>query len=224
LLELIDQINLKQGLGKELGEGVKHFSEKIGGEEFAVHVKGLETPMHEPRGKKGLGISYAVSPRGCSHLEGLQDTMIEGENSSPELGAVEPISRFTLEGKIEIVKNFEDARSFTNSLIQCVFTVNMAGGSYNLHLLRNMYSAITGEKLDASAMLKIGSTIFDLGREFSHRHGLRTSHDGLPHRFKNEMLTFTDHEDAINEEELKKYLDEYYKLRGWDDEGRPKRK
>ena len=41
-------------------------SEIIGGSEFSMHVKGMEIAYHEPRGKVGLGLSYAVSPRGGS--------------------------------------------------------------------------------------------------------------------------------------------------------------
>ena len=41
------------------------------GEGFAVQVKGIKLPMHDPRGKKGLEISYAPSVRGATHLEAI---------------------------------------------------------------------------------------------------------------------------------------------------------
>jgi aldehyde:ferredoxin oxidoreductase len=223
ILTLIDKINQREGLGQDLGEGVKRFSQKVGGNSFAVQGKGLETPMHEPRGKKGLGMSYVVSPRGCTHLEGLHDTMIEGPNSSPELGAVEPLSRFTLDKKIQVVKNFEDVRSFTNSLIQCVFTVTLTGGHYNVNILRDLLYTITGEKLDLDSMLDRGSLFFDMGREYSYNQGLRKSDDDLPERFKKEELEFNGQTEVFSEEDLERYIDEYYSLRNWDSNGRPKR-
>lgn len=222
IIELIHAIKKRKGLGKELGEGVSRFSKKIGGEDFAVHGKGLETPMHEPRGKKGLGMSYALSPRGCTHLEGLHDTMIEKPNSSPELGAVSGFNRFSLEKKVQVVKNFEDVRAFTNSLIQCVFTVSLTGKNYNVDILRELLYGITGEKLDNKSMLERGSLFYNMGREFSYLQGLRRSDDMLPKRFMNETLEFGDNQEKLSRSELIVHMKEYYKLRRWDSEGRPK--
>jgi aldehyde:ferredoxin oxidoreductase len=223
ILDLIEQINQREGLGNILAEGVKYFSEKIGGEGFAMHVKGLEMPMHEARGKKGLGLSYALSPRGCSHLDGLQDTLIMKPNSAPELGAVEPFSRFSLANKVQVVINIENTRSFTNSLIQCVFTVKYVGQFYNVDQMRDIYNSITGEKMDVDSMLSKGAAIYDLGREFSYRMGLRRKDDDLPQRFKTETLEFPEGRYSIPDEELEKYMDEYLALRGWNKSGRPER-
>jgi len=220
VLNLIDDIANKEGTGKLLAEGVKRLSERIGGKEFAMHVKGLEMPMHEPRGKKALGISYATSPRGASHLEGLHDTMIE-KRTSPELGITEPMNRLDIEGKAFAAKQFEDARAFTNSLILCVFTVTLTGRHYNLNLVRDILNAATGSDIDAEEMLRIGERIYNLGRVFAVEQGLSRIDDDLPPRFKNEALQYGDRMEKISEEDLSKMIKEYYELRGWDENGRP---
>ena len=48
-------------LGAVLADGVKRAAERIGkgAERFAMHVKGMEVPMHEPRGKQGVALAYA---------------------------------------------------------------------------------------------------------------------------------------------------------------------
>lgn len=220
VLNLIDDIANKEGTGKLLAEGVKRLSERIGGKEFAMHVKGLEMPMHEPRGKKALGISYATSPRGASHLEGLHDTMIE-KRTSPELGITEPMNRLDIEGKAFAAKQFEDARAFTNSLILCVFTVTLTGRHYNLNLVRDILNAATGSDIDAEEMLRIGERIYNLGRVFAVEQDLSRIDDDLPPRFKNEALQYGDRMEKISEEDLSKMIKEYYELRGWDENGRP---
>ena len=79
ILQLIPKIALREGIGDLLAEGVKRASEKIGGgsEKWALHIKGQELPMDEPRGKKGLGLSYATSNRGACHLQFQHDDSLE---------------------------------------------------------------------------------------------------------------------------------------------------
>lgn len=61
---MIHKIARREGLGNLLADGVKRAAAKIGrgSERFAVHVKGQEFPMHEPRGKRSLALAYALSP------------------------------------------------------------------------------------------------------------------------------------------------------------------
>ncbi|MFH1538683.1 MAG: aldehyde ferredoxin oxidoreductase family protein [bacterium] len=68
--ELLHDIAHRRGLGDELADGVKRLAEKYGGEEFAMHVKGLEMAAYEPRGSVGMGLGYAIGSRGACHLDG----------------------------------------------------------------------------------------------------------------------------------------------------------
>jgi aldehyde:ferredoxin oxidoreductase len=89
ILKLIEQIALRQGIGDLLAEGVYRASLKIGhgSDEFAMHVKGREIPMHEPRGKRGVGLMYAVGDRGANHMEWEHDDLWDPPaNLRPELG------------------------------------------------------------------------------------------------------------------------------------------
>jgi aldehyde:ferredoxin oxidoreductase len=178
--------------------------------------------MHEPRGKKGLGLTYAVGPRGANHNEGIHDTSVERENASPELGAVAALSRFdTSEKKTVLVKNWEDAVSFTNSLIVCLFTTNLTGKGYNLPHLRRLVTAVTGVPMDRDSMLEVGERNFNLGRLFTTRMGSRPEDDDLPMRFKREPLDFGDRREAIPDNVLRPWIADYYALRGWGADGAP---
>ncbi len=54
--------------GDEFANGTRWLSQKYGGQEFAIHVKGLEMAAYDPRGSWGQGLSYAVANRGACHL------------------------------------------------------------------------------------------------------------------------------------------------------------
>jgi len=218
--ELIKAIAYRRGLGDALAEGVARAAKAFGGEAFAMHVKGLEVPMHEPRGKKGLGLSYAVSPRGASHMEGFHDTMI-AKKGSPELGVAGKMDRFSVEGKAEVAKRFEDARSFVNCQILCVFDVTPTDPGYNLHLVRDMVNAAMGSDFRVEDMLTIGERAYNLARLFAVRMGARADHDDLPPRFKEQALPYGDRRERMSPEELARLKSEYYAARGWDASGRP---
>ena len=68
--KVIEDIAYKRGLGADLAEGVKRMSEKYGGKDFAMQVKGMEFASYEPRGAVGHGLGYAVSNRGGCHIAG----------------------------------------------------------------------------------------------------------------------------------------------------------
>ena len=54
MLTILEMMGRREGLGDVLAEGTKRAAESLGGgaEAYAVHVKGQEVPMHEPRLKK----------------------------------------------------------------------------------------------------------------------------------------------------------------------------
>ena len=71
LVELAELVARREGFGDLVAEGVRQMSQKIGkgSEEFAVHIKGQEAPMHDPRARTPvLRLGYAISPTGTDHV------------------------------------------------------------------------------------------------------------------------------------------------------------
>ncbi len=215
IIDLIDKIANREGIGEKVAEGVNEYAEEIGSD-FAVTSKGQEIPMHEPRGKKGLGLSYATSPRGGTHNEGFHDTAAE---DITELGLKDIDDRFTLRSKAEAVKIFEDIRSFVNSSVLCIFVVSQSGEDYNLPLIREMIEAVTGLEIDAEEMQMIGERNYNLLKMHSAREGFSRDDDGLPKRLKESLPRGESAGKPIPEEELQQTIDEYYKERGWNRKG-----
>ncbi|MFQ6042658.1 MAG: aldehyde ferredoxin oxidoreductase family protein [Candidatus Poribacteria bacterium] len=82
LLKIIPMIGRREGIGDLLADGVKIAAAKIGkgAEKYAMHVKGQELPMHEPRGKTSLTLAYSTSPTGADHMEAPHDVFYDSFN------------------------------------------------------------------------------------------------------------------------------------------------
>jgi len=223
LIRLVQMTARREGFGDLLADGVRQAAERIGrgSERYAVHVKGLEIPMHEPRGKKGLGISYAAAPRGGNHLEGFHDTFFANKDSCPELGITEALDPFTLAGKPEWVKRAEDFSSFQNSLILCSFTVRTYGPQRNIGLILEMLNAATGWDVSLEEALSMGERNLNLARSFSVREGIARHDDRLPDVFSLPIPEGACKGQSIAAGEMDKALNEYYRCRGWSSAGVP---
>jgi len=226
MLKLIDDIAHREGLGDFLAKGLVKVAEEVGGSDFAVHVKGLEVAMHEPRGKVGLAISYATSPRGATHLEAMHDTMLEVDSPIPELGVTESVSRFDWQDKPRLCKLFEDLYSFSNSAIICGFISwdISTTKEYPYGKIREMLSAVTGFNITAEEMIKIGERNYAIRKIASARDGYTRKDDRLPKRLQEPLPRGASANRPISDEVLQKAIDEYYQLRGFNQFGPTKRK
>lgn len=218
IVSLIDQIAHREGIGDRIACGLEAFADELGSD-FHMTIKGMEIPMHEPRGKQGLGISYATSPRGATHLEGMHDTMLEVDSPTSELGVDHAYDRFTLADKPGVTKTYEDLRSFENSLILCVFTVRETGEHYTLPQIRSLLEAATGIGLSPVKMLEIGERNYALLRLHAARAGYTMDGDGLPVRFSQPLPSGASADHPIRAEAMRTAIEIYYQERGYDQLG-----
>jgi len=224
ILELIEQIAFRKGLGGMLAEGVEELSAKIGGTEFAMHIKGQEVPMHDPRGKKSLGLSYATTPRGGQHMEAMHDEGMEalGKHGIPEIGLYGPMSRLSWDKKVRFCKITQDLASFGNSAISCHYIGYDAAlpNGYNPYpRFREAIYAATGLEIGVCEMLLIGERNFNLLKLAAARDGYTRENDDLPKRFKEPLPRGNSAGEEISDDVLQELIDKYYQLRGWDDYG-----
>jgi len=199
-------------LGELSANGVKRAAEKIGreSEKFAIHVKGLEIPAYDPRAMFGMGLSYARSDRGACHLR-------PWTVGKEVLGHQPPLDPFATQGKAPIVKANTDIIAIVDSMGMCQF-MTFAIWDEEMHAMLN---PLTGFNWTKEEFLKIGERINNLTRVFNLREGFLKEDDNLPWRILNEPspegpckgLTVP----------LEPMLAEYYRLCGWDAEGRPKK-
>ena len=215
IIELVEKIAHREGIGDRIADGLANFAAELGAD-FAMTIKGVEIPMHEPRGKQAMGLSYATSPRGATHLEGIHDTMLEIDSPTPELGIDRAYDRFSLLDKPKIGKIYEDIRSFENSLVLCVFTVHETGERYNLPQIRSLLAAATGIELTPQGMIEVGERNYALLRLHAARAGYTIDRDGLPRRFHEPLPRGASAGRPVDPDELKKAIADYYAARGYD--------
>lgn len=218
---LVEMIAKREGLGDILAEGVKKAAEKInnGAEKFAIHVKGQEVPMHDPRLKQGLGVGYAVSPTGAEHMANMHDTSIASERSVAghnALGILEPLEVDDIGiKKIRALVYFTNWRNLLNALLICYFT------PWDYVDIPEIVRATTGWYTSSWELMKVGERITTMARAFNIREGLTKKDDWLPERFFQPHTSGALSETAIKQDEFKNAILTYYKMMGWDEDGIP---
>ena len=211
IVELLEKIVYRKGLGDILAEGVKGAAEKIGrgAKKHAMHVKGLSLDSRDPRGSKAWGLGYAIASRGADHCRTLAPDLAPG------------IDRFSEEGKPAMVKWCEECLAIQHCLEVCIFIWRNSDPTIPT-LLANIYGAVTGVEASGDQMMKVGERLVNLERCFNVREGLQKSDDTLPDRFTKETLPSGPSQGHVVK--IGPMVDEYYELRGWNVEsGLPKR-
>ncbi len=216
LLSLIENIAYRKKNGDLLANGVQNAAKKVGKGTaiFACHVKGLEMPAYDPRGIKGMALSYVTSNSGGTHLKAY--TVIQEVLSLPHF-----IDPFSEEKKAELVQNLQDVFAVLDSAEWCKFTAMAVFSTLKceIGIYAKLLTTATGFYIDENEFRKIGERIYNLERLFNIREGLTRDNDILPPRFRNESLPEGPAKGhTLNIDNL---LLEYYHIRGWGDLGVP---
>jgi len=221
MLKMVELIGEKQGLGTLLAEGTKRAAEQIGNgaEEFAVHVKGQEVPMHDPRLKRGEALGYAVSPTGADHVHNIHDTFLYPKlpNSYHSLGVLEavPIEDFGPK-KVRLYKIVGEWRTLNNFLVMCLFT------PWSVIQKVEIVRSVTGWNTTAYELMKVVERGNTLARIFNLREGFTEKDDWLPQRFFKPKTSGALNKTSVNPEELQQAKLLYYDMMGWTEQGVPK--
>jgi aldehyde:ferredoxin oxidoreductase len=205
-LEMPRLVAFKEGIGQELSLGVKQLSRKYGGSEFAMQVKGLELPGYDPRGSWGMGLAYATASRGGCHMSAWPI-------ADEAFGNIDP---FTIEGKAQLVISGQNYNAIKFSLIICDFW------ALSLETMSQIVSCVLDRDVTVDELQTAGERIWNLIRIFNVREGVRASGDSLPERiFKEPLKSGNPAGKVLPRDQFDTMLQEYYQLRGWDNEGVP---
>ncbi len=215
IIEMTHQIGQAKGLGALLGKGVKRASEELGKgtDKYAIHVKGLEVPMHDPRAFHSMAVNYATSPRGACHLHGAAFIYDMGI-IAPGFGALYKQGRFDKKGKGVNTKAAQDQASLINSLVVCQFC---GLGLAPFHVVQ-LLGITSGMAYQSKHIPLIAERITNLQRAFSVRCGVSGKDDTLPERL---LTPTTEGGHAGKVADLESQLVEYYAVRGWNKDGIP---
>lgn len=218
ILYLLNEIAYRRGIGAILSKGVRAAAEALGplAVEFAVHVKGLELPFHDPRTYTSMAVNYATAMRGGCHLEGLTYYVETGTYPKDKLGlSAEPGPSGT-EGKAELTVKMQDYLTMFNAMGLCKFLLRpqVTPAEIASWVKTACGIELTGEDIGFS-----GEREFNLRRLCNVALGITRKDDTLPPRLLSQPRPSGRAAGVVPF--LGKMLDEYYRLRGWDAEGLP---
>lgn len=221
MVKMVEMIGKREGFGDVLAEGTLRAARKIGKSvmKHAVHVKGQEVPMHDPRLKRALGVGYAISPTGADHNHNLHDTTIAAYGYSLDFvkafGVLEPLPIEDLSAKkVRVLKYLTDWRSLVNCLVMCNFVTRSLSSCEIAEIVR----ATTGWNVSVFELMKVGERSINMARAFNIREGFKPEDDTLPARFYEPPTSGSLSRTAVDRNELRKAVSIYYDLSGWDSE------
>jgi aldehyde:ferredoxin oxidoreductase len=212
VLELVEQIAWRQGLGDLLAEGTRRAAERIGGPapDFAPHVKGLELPGYEPRALQTMALGFAVGSRGADHN---RSGAYEADFSSraDRLCGTPEGARLAVET--------EDRAALMDSLILCKFLRGVFADLFAESAL--LLGHVTGWDVSADELRQTARRIVTAKKLYNQREGWTAAEDTLPPRFLAEPLAGgASHGAALPRSRLQAMIHAYYAARGWDVQGR----
>jgi aldehyde:ferredoxin oxidoreductase len=179
--------------------------------------------MHDPRGKVGVGLGYAVSDTGADHLVSSHDTMFSNPESvafkgAQPLGITTPLpAREFSSKKVEQYLIAENWSSAGKVVGLCYF--GPAPRSYiQIEEVVHAVSAATGRQVTITDLLQTGERATNLAHSFNIREGFSRKDDRLPDRLFQPLEAGPLQGAAMNRDEFEQALTELYVRKGWDPE------
>ncbi|MEG2171968.1 MAG: aldehyde ferredoxin oxidoreductase family protein [Desulfovibrionaceae bacterium] len=225
MLWLLERINDQQGIGKILAQGSARAASRIGrGAEACVVVsKKMEPGLHDPRGKTGVGLGFALSPTGGDHIEAPHEVAFQGAAASllHPLGILSPpeVLGFSPE-KIRYFKITQDSWSMNNTLGICNFVVAPIFALSYEHLVQ-VVKAVSGWNSSLYELLGAGERAVLLARAVNAKLGLGRADDSVAARLCKAMPSGPMKGKTMNADEMNAGIDLYYQMNGLDAQGHP---
>jgi len=216
-LALLEQIGRREGFGDLLAEGSFRAAQKIGqgAEYYSMTIKKQELPAYDPRGAKVHGLNYATASVGANHCYGYG---IQEIFNAP---IPRPVDRFAEENKGDIAQFNQNLTTVVELGIGCTFPGIF--GWLGPEILSGMLAAATGIKefADPNYLFLVAERVYNLERLFNLKAGFSRSDDALPQRLQDEYMP-NGAAQGHKVDNLQGMLDDYYKARGWDENGVPR--
>jgi aldehyde:ferredoxin oxidoreductase len=217
MVEAIHAIAHRRGIGELLADGVRAAAERLGppAEAFAIHVKGMEMPYHDPRAFVSMAPNYATASRGACHLEAITYWMGYGARWAGWHDPAEWDDHDSV-GKSQVTVDFQNYVAAYNPLGLCKFIIK---GKIGPHETAALVSTAMGWDWTAGDVLAAGERLFNLKRLINLRLGITRADDTLPRRFLSEPRPSGGAAGVLPDLDL--MMDDYYQIRGWTPEGVP---
>jgi len=137
-------------------------------------------PAYDPRGAKGIGVTYATSTMGADHTAGY----CIATNILKVGGYVDPLKK---EGQVDLSRNLQIATAAIDSSGLCLFVAfAVLDNPEGLPTIVEMVNAKYGANLTVDDVISLGQQILKDEREFNTKAGFTKEADRLPDFFLEE--------------------------------------
>lgn len=216
LVELTRKTGNREGFGDLLAKGSFRLAALYGHEELSMTSKKQEFPGYEPRGAQAMGLAYATSPIGGSHMR--------GDPAYFELfGIPEPMDPHQWEGKAAPTISFQNLSAIIDAAGLCIFFAvrNLAEKKLSVQPtgILQYLNAATGADYTLEELMQAGERIINAERQFLVKAGFSRKNDSLPQRLLQTPMPKGPAKGNVCH--LQPMLDEYYKKRNWTNDGVP---
>ena len=226
MVTLVERIGEREGFGRVLGQGSARAAKELGvGQDLVVAVKNHELPAHMPQVKRSLALIYAVNPFGADHQSHEHDGSYEWyPNRMAELDLLDPQPGDVLNAeKVRYSLYTEWLYSCLDSVSVCQFVFGPAWHLYGPSQLVEGVRAVTGWDVSLWELMKVGERRLNLLRAFNAREGAGAEADTVPPKLLIPLEGGASDGVAVTLEEVDEAKAVYYRMAGWDDDGRPTR-
>ena len=210
------EIGRGEGLGKLVSHGVKAAAETLGkgSHQWAMHVKGLEISAYNCHACPGMALAFGTCSIGAHHKDAW---IISWEIAN---------DRFSYDkSKVEKLIEFQKLRGgFFESATVC--RLPWVEVSFGLQWYPEYLEAVTGEKRTWEDLTKTGDRVLNLVRAYWKREipSFGRAWDYPPGRWFEETQSHGKVKGIkVDRAKYEQMLSWYYELRGWDQNGIPRR-
>ena len=170
VIDTLHEIKNGGPLGRIVGGGAELVG-KLYGAYRVPTVKGQTMPAYDPRGIKGLGVTYSTSPMGADHTAG-QTVRAQIDHHSPE-------------GQVKTSLAAQESAPIYDSTGLCFFSAGAIAGRWDL--IADLITNYTGIEFNREQVEELGKETLRIEHEFNRNAGFTKSHDRLPEYFYHEM-------------------------------------
>ncbi|BFR49098.1 aldehyde ferredoxin oxidoreductase [Nitratidesulfovibrio sp. HK-II] len=168
-------------LGKIMGSGVGFAAQAFGVDRVPT-VKNQSLPAYDPRGAKGIGVTYATTTMGADHTAGYAIC----QNMLQVGGHVNPLGK---EGQVETSKALQVATATVDALGLCLFVAfAVLDTADSVQCICDMVSARHGITFTPDDFVKLGTSVLKDEIAFNTKAGFTAADDQLPAFFSTEPL------------------------------------
>jgi aldehyde:ferredoxin oxidoreductase len=190
-LALMAEVKAGTPLGRILGNGAALAGQVLGVTRVPV-VKGQAISAYDPRGTKGTGVTYATSPQGADHTNGLT-IRADVDHTDPR-------------GKVELSRPAQLNMGGYDSLGVCLMGTFAFG--VDSTLIPKLVNGRYGWNVGPDYLQQLGLECIRMERAFNRRAGFTSADDRIPEWMTREPLSPSNSVFDVPDEELDAIFDE----------------